>query len=410
MSPKSRSLATRFSLPPGLLSREQVRELLRLIFDEFRWFVPIWYGTGSKDLAVPDGGSKLEVLADYYVHYGDGGINTLLVEARTERDFIYIHPAKPGVPHHTGEVSWTTSAGPAAKPDWRTRHAAQVVQLMRFLGCPLASAALWDDCRRKQTYLVPLPSGFGSELTLTVRDYSEGLAGLYWRNFFGPPFVEMFGERLAAVPEAYRKDMGHGIILVEPYPLPTDAETEAGQAREKELIGLLGPECFYDHERRLKPTRRPNLPPPPAAPPAETAAPSVSAPAPAARPRGSRLWVLYQPRAGIDLPAIDAALRAQGLSVTKAGDGLDVSYPGAPAFRVRLEAAEAVRILVQKLREDHPRARLAGCTGAIQVEVTDLAAALDEANTLIDIQLALQALAGGYLYTGWNGTLTPPQK
>jgi len=130
----------------------------------------------------------------------------------------------------------------------------------------------------------------------------------------------------------------------------------------------------------------------------------------AAKPRTSRLWVLYRPREGIDLAALDTALREQDLTATKAGDHLEVSYPGAPLFRVRFEAAQAVRVLMEKLREDYRGAKLAGCDSAIQVEVTDLAAALDEANTLIDIQLALQTLTGGYLYAGWNGTLTPPQK
>jgi hypothetical protein len=30
-------------------------------------------------------------------------------------------------------------------------------------------------------------------------------------------------------------------------------------ARERELISLLGPECFYDHEHHTLPTRRPVL-------------------------------------------------------------------------------------------------------------------------------------------------------
>ena len=99
---------------------------------------------------------------------------------------------------------------------------------------------------------------------ITVRDYSEGLAGLFWRNFFGPPFVKLFGERLQSLPETCREDLGDGIVLVEPYPKPMDAETQAGKAREQELISLLGPECFYDHERHTLPTRRPELvfPPP----------------------------------------------------------------------------------------------------------------------------------------------------
>ncbi|HYO57346.1 hypothetical protein [Archangium sp.] len=102
-----------------------------------------------------------------------------------------------------------------------------------------------------------------SEEVSTVRDYSEGLAGLVWRNFYGSPFVRMFGERLDALPPDCRQTLGEELVLVQPYELPTEAGTEAGKARERELITLLGPECFYDHAHHTLPTRRPVLAPSP---------------------------------------------------------------------------------------------------------------------------------------------------
>jgi hypothetical protein len=95
--------------------------------------------------------------------------------------------------------------------------------------------------------------------TFTVRDPSEGLAGLFWRNFYGPPFTRLFGERLASLPADIRQDLEGGITLVQPYALPSEAGTPEGDARERELIAQLGPECFYDHARHLKPTRLPEL-------------------------------------------------------------------------------------------------------------------------------------------------------
>ncbi|KFA93810.1 hypothetical protein Q664_07000 [Archangium violaceum Cb vi76] len=109
-----------------------------------------------------------------------------------------------------------------------------------------------------------IPTEEGKEFTYseeehTVRDYSEGLPGLVWRNFYGPPFVRMFGERLGALPAECRQTLGDDIVLVQPYELPTEAGTESGMAREREFISLLGPECFYDHEHHTLPTRRPVL-------------------------------------------------------------------------------------------------------------------------------------------------------
>jgi hypothetical protein len=37
--------------------------------------------------------------------------------------------------------------------------------------------------------------------------------------------------------------------------------TPEGDAAEQRLITVLGPECFYDHEKHRKPTRVPDLSP-----------------------------------------------------------------------------------------------------------------------------------------------------
>ncbi|MFY0522688.1 hypothetical protein ACN28I_05610 [Archangium gephyra] len=128
---------------------------------------------------------------------------------------------------------------------------------MRLVQSPLAWCALKNDIKRKTQRLVP--EGIGSRLTFNLRDYSEGLPGLVWRNFYGPPFVRMFGERLDALPAECRQKLGEELVLVQPYELPTEAGTGSGMARERELISLLGPECFYDHEHHTLPTRRPVL-------------------------------------------------------------------------------------------------------------------------------------------------------
>ncbi|WP_309895215.1 hypothetical protein [Archangium sp.] len=159
-----------------------------------------------------------------------------------------------------------TSAKSASKASWRAAHAQQVAELMRLLQSPLALAGLDTDLHSKQWRLVhkSMPTEEGKDFTyseeeFTVRDYSEGLPGLFWRNFYGPPFVRMFGSRLDSLPPECRQQLGGEFVLVQPYELPTAAGTEAGLVRERELISLLGSECFYDHERLALPTRRPIL-------------------------------------------------------------------------------------------------------------------------------------------------------
>jgi hypothetical protein len=253
---------TQLGLPPGRLSSAVVGEFLSLILREFRWFEPRRYGYASFEYAIDPSRLDFGELIAYYEEHGH-----LYVAARTDRDFVSIHPAwKKDVPPYIGMIAWMTSASSASKASWRAAHAQQVAELMRLVQSPLALSGLDTDLDSKQWWLEPksTPREDGTEFTyserqFTVRDYSEGLPGLVWRNFYGPPFVRMFGERLDALPPECRQPLGEDIVLVQPYALPTEAGTEAGIARERELISLLGPECFYDHAHHTLPTRRPVL-------------------------------------------------------------------------------------------------------------------------------------------------------
>ncbi|WP_309896562.1 hypothetical protein [Archangium sp.] len=249
-----RHFETRIALPPGLLSSTVVREILQLGIEQYRWFVPRRYGTGTLRHTLPSEHTDLDTLLAFYEEN-----EHLCVAARTDQDFIWLSPARPESQRRFGQLALLTSPKAASKPSWRDAHLIQVVELMRLLHSPFAFAALIEDIERKTERLVP--EEIGQRLDFTVRNYSEGLAGLFWRNFFGPPFVQLFGERLASLPPESRQELGHGLVLVQPYALPSDAGTPHGDAQERALISHLGPECFYDHALHLKPTRLPVLPP-----------------------------------------------------------------------------------------------------------------------------------------------------
>ncbi|HEX8697636.1 MAG TPA: hypothetical protein VF815_02255 [Myxococcaceae bacterium] len=249
-----RYLKTRISLPPGLLDGSVVREFLRRAFEEYRWFRPTRFGRASIDRALDPEHIDYDALAAYYEELQD-----ITVAARTDRDYLLIFPAMNTDRIHAGGITWVTSVKEASRHAWRAAHQTQIMEVMQLFGSPLAQSGEGSDLERKKERLVPSPDGIGSIQESTVRDYSEGLAGLFWRNFFGPPFVQMFGERLASLPTQFKQDLGGGIVLVQPYELPTQAGTPEGDALERRIIDHLGPECFYDHERHLKPTRVPLL-------------------------------------------------------------------------------------------------------------------------------------------------------
>jgi len=249
------SLTTEIRFPPGIPSGELLSTFLQRVFEEYGWFQPRRYGVALLDKRLDPRNIDYSALVSFYENR-----KALCVTARTDRDFFLFHPAKPNVPPYTGGLDWVTPMRKASSASWRGEHMRQVAALMRLLNAPVAYAAWNDDLRAKTTRLIPGVHGFGQTQTYTLRDYSEGLTGVFWRNFYGPPFVQLFGERLTTLPGEFKQDLGDGIVLVQPYELPTQAGTPEGDARERQIIAHLGPECFYDHERHLKPTRVPDLP------------------------------------------------------------------------------------------------------------------------------------------------------
>ncbi|HYO59203.1 hypothetical protein [Archangium sp.] len=245
-------LTTEISLPPGVPSSEAVRDLLKLALEDFRWFEPRWYGFAFLDRPIDPARIDYAALTSFYEDRG-----TLCVTAQREDEFILLMPARGEDPPCTGSLIWKSLTKNARKDSWRAAHAEQVARAMRLLGSPLAVAALEEDFAHKTERWVP--DDIGQKRVFTVRDYSEGLAALFWRNFYGPPFLRLFSTRLDALPRECLTRLGEDIALVQPYALPTEVGSQPARARERQLISLLGPECFYDPERHVPPSRRPVL-------------------------------------------------------------------------------------------------------------------------------------------------------
>ncbi|MHA7628292.1 hypothetical protein [Corallococcus sp. M7] len=193
----------------------------------------------------------------FITYYGE--FKSITIAAATDRDFLMLSPSRETKHSFIGKLSWTTSVAEARTARWREAHLRQVVEVMRLLGSPLAQSGLDVDFERKNWRWVPNEDGFGSRHEFNLRDYSEGLEGLYWRNIFGAPFVDLFGARLDAVPASQRQSLDGGLVLVQPYELPTQAMTPEGDATEGQLITTLGRDAFFDLATLTKPTRVPDV-------------------------------------------------------------------------------------------------------------------------------------------------------
>jgi hypothetical protein len=252
-----RYVETYIALPPGAPAPEGAEALLRRILEGYKWFFPERYGFGITDKQLP---------SQQPINYGPlldcfRKFKALSISTRNAQHCLTLYSATSFEAPYTGRLVWSAPQRAMLGAAQREVHIQQVAELMALIRSPLAFTAMSEDSWQKRNRMID--RGSYQEEAPTVKGYGEGLAGLYWRNFYGPLFVRLFGERLHTLPSECVTRLGEELVLVQPYELPTEAGTEAARAREQQLISLLSPECFYDHEHHRPPTRRPVLPPPP---------------------------------------------------------------------------------------------------------------------------------------------------
>lgn len=101
-------------------------------------------------------------------------------------------------------------------------------------------------------------------------------------------------------------------------------------------------------------------------------------------------------------------LERYSFTVTEAADQLIASANG---FTFAITINQAVEVLeeAQEIGQGTPyEAAMKACNARFEVYFADLDAALDEINTLIELQGALQDASKGYLFLPWNGSLSEP--
>jgi len=236
---------TMWKLRPGRLEGKQVRDVLTLAFT--KWGIrPSTYGKLAT--RETDGKDDVETLVAFYEHHGElyvrGPGGTLAVDPdRRGRSAI-------------GYVAWFWSAKGSLSRAKLELHASALGDGAEALGSPYAFACREGQAWERGSRIVQLEKGKAD--IPKVRTYRDGLAALFWRNFFGPEFTALFGDRLTSLPGdvAWRANGGW---IVQPYAQPDDTFAEEGRRRERETIAQLGAECFYDDDLLRPPSRVPHF-------------------------------------------------------------------------------------------------------------------------------------------------------
>jgi hypothetical protein len=109
---------------------------------------------------------------------------------------------------------------------------------------------------------------------------------------------------------------------------------------------------------------------------------------------------------------LDAALRwlsGYGLTVAKRDGYLTAGRPNSQEFDVGLSAEPWVREEAAEISKGTPHAAaMQGCDARFEVSFESLDEALDEMNTMMEVQVALQEACRGLLFLPWNGSLSGP--
>lgn len=123
--------------------------------------------------------------------------------------------------------------------------------------------------------------------------------------------------------------------------------------------------------------------------------------------------VFFRPGA-CDLNAAVKSLVGYGLTVTRRGDELTAGRPDIPGFpnrwfRIRLATGPHVAAEAAEIGEGTPHeVAMRQCAARFEISIDNLDAALDEINTLMEVQGALQDASQGFLFLPWNCNLSEP--
>lgn len=242
------SLEVEFNLLPGPVPRETLHALLEYLFHDAGWVTPKKFGASDDLVAAKEGTAEeclgaLEHERSLNVKGGNGHISLL-------SDF-------PGRLSSFGTFNWYPRSDKVLMKHFEEQGDSALCRVAKMLKSPLLQIGKESVKEARENREVPCPDDDDLEEVFRISGYSDGILTLYWKNLFGPMFSSMMLDGLKKVEGQYATDLGDGYWMVTPYEDPELGLTAEGEAKEQELIKILGADMFYDFENEKKATRIP---------------------------------------------------------------------------------------------------------------------------------------------------------
>ncbi|MCZ2404069.1 hypothetical protein IV498_12980 [Paenarthrobacter sp. Z7-10] len=119
-------------------------------------------------------------------------------------------------------------------------------------------------------------------------------------------------------------------------------------------------------------------------------------------------FYVYFVRGAADLETAAEAFPRHDLAAERTPSALVLTV-GELRFEISLDESEAVPAAAAEAGKNTEfEAGMAACTAGFKVRVSDLERALDEINTIMELQGALQDCCGGFVFLPWNHGIIEP--
>ena len=120
------------------------------------------------------------------------------------------------------------------------------------------------------------------------------------------------------------------------------------------------------------------------------------------------MFLVFFQQANSSYEQAQQLLEQYGFSVRPTPEGLEADAGGF-FFQIVLQTGPNVAIAAKEIGRSTPHeAGMRLCDAQFKVLIEDLDEALNEINTLMEVQGALQDASKGYLFLPWNGSLSAP--